>query len=362
MVNPMRRAYAFGGIVALSAFCAWSCGLDDTSVVALLDDAGSGTDATIDGTAPTDSGSDTGPVNDSGTDTGTDSGVDAGPCPAGDLPICDDGTCTSAAEVCAPPVGSGWKIVSFGAGPAAGTCSPGYTNGKAVVETLDGGPSACVCSCTHGVEPSCENATVVLGTGNATCSASKTTNTMVNGCAGTAALNLTGATYEATVSTTSACSGLTDASFPDPDGGAAHTCDLADDAGVLCADHRSCVPKPPSGKVCVAHAAPATCPTGFVETDVADSFADTRSCPACTCGWNNDGCTSPVVAFHGSADCSGGAGSAISTTACAAVNDGAYLSVGLTGTDSNPTCGVTDGGTVDGGIAIANAEVVCCSP
>lgn len=358
----MRRVYAFGGIVAISALCAWSCGLDDTTVVSLDGDAGGSLDATVDGEGPTDSGGDTGPLSDSGDDSGRDSGFDAGPCPAGDRPLCDDGTCAALGEVCAPPLGAGWRIVSLATGPSVSTCGAGYTNGKAVVQTLDGGPSACVCSCAHGVEPSCENASVTLGTGNATCSASKSTNTMVNGCAGTAALNLTGATYQATVSTTSACSGLTDASFPDPDGGGAQTCDLSSDAGTLCQDHRSCVPKPPSGKVCVAHAAPATCPSGLVETDVADSFSDTRSCPACACDWNNNGCNAPVVAFHGSVDCSGGAGSTVSTTSCAAVADGAYLSVGLTGTDSSPTCGVVDGGVLDGGVAIANAEVVCCSP
>ncbi|MEO8799067.1 MAG: hypothetical protein ABI551_14350 [Polyangiaceae bacterium] len=345
---------------------AWSCGLDDTTVVSLDLDGGS-SDATVDGQSPGDSGGDTGVGDGGGGDAGADSGFDAGPCP-GDRPICDNGTCTSTSEVCAPPLGAGWRIVSFATatGPSATVCSAGYTNGKTVVETLDGGPSACACSCAHGDEPSCMNATVTLGSGSTACTGPGTVPTkypMTNGCnAFGGSISPTAVKYEATVSPSTACSGLTDASFPDPDGGVAQACELASDAGVLCQDHRSCVPKPASGKVCVAHAAPAMCPTGFVATNVADSFTDTRSCPACACAWDNNGCTGSTVTLHTAAACAAGVNDAPVSQATCDPLTGVYLSLGVTGTNSNPTCGVVDGGVLDGGVAITNAEVICCSP
>ncbi|MEO8796954.1 MAG: hypothetical protein ABI551_03640, partial [Polyangiaceae bacterium] len=64
---------------------AWSCGLDDTTVVSLDIDGGS-SDATVDGQSPDDSGGDTGAGDSGGSDSGggdagADSGFDAGPCP-----------------------------------------------------------------------------------------------------------------------------------------------------------------------------------------------------------------------------------------------------------------------------------------
>jgi hypothetical protein len=189
---------------------------------------------------------------------------------------------------------------------------------------------------------------------------------MVGGCNDLSLTIAAASPYGATVQASTACGGLLDASIPNPDAGLGRECDLQPDAGstVLCQNHRSCVPKPATGHICVAHAAPATCPTGFTvsyQSSVADNFNDSRSCPACSCAWNNVGCDTPVVTLHTAAACGASGGDmTVSQGSCGTVS-GTFLSVGLTGNALTATCGVTDGGVVDGGVAITNDEVVCCS-
>ena len=353
----MRRAYLFGGLAFGAAAVVWSCGLDDTAVVSLDQDASTTSDgSTIDGTVE-DSGGDSSQQSDTGAG---DSGFDAGPCAFDDLPRCDtDGGCGSASEVCTPPVGAGWTVVNLTTFGSA--CSSGYSAPKDLVAVQDGGPSACECSCTSGTAPSCMNDTVNLGTGGAACTNSIQSIPMTNGCSGLTLSVGVATGYAATVSTSSACSGVTDASFPDPDAGLVRTCDLNSDAGVLCENHRSCVPKPASGSICIASTSATSCPSGYTQINAAASLSDTRSCPSCGCGWTNDGCDTPTVTLHGSADCSGGGGTDIATS-CTSVT-GAFGSIGLTGNApaTAPTCAVNDGGVLDGGIAITSPEIVCCS-
>jgi hypothetical protein len=356
----MRRTYLFCGVVGCALAALWSCGLDDSAVVAIgEDDASTGDSSTFDGTAPTDSSTDTGVTDTGTTDTGV---VDSGPCPLTDLPICDDGTCGSASEACTPPVGSGWTVVNYisGSRPA---CSAGYA-AHDVVEIEDGGPSSCLCNCNTGAAPSCETDRLTISSGT-TCS-NGSGGDLTAGCTDLSVTVGVATNFEAQIAPRAGtCSGETDASLPNPDGGLSRACLLQDDAGAsnLCADHRSCVAKPDAGSICIAHASPATCPNGFTTVNVGDSFGDTRSCPSCACDWNNSGCTAPTVTGYGSSTtCSAGAGDTpISTSACAAVSSLVFGSFGVTGTDTAATCGVTDAGALDGGVAITNDEVVCCS-
>lgn len=352
----MRRATLFWGLTLSAGAFVWSCGLDDTAVVSLDgQDAASSDGTTIDGTVGDSGGNDSGPGDTGAGDTGV---IDAGPCAVGDLKTCDsDGGCGTATEVCTPPLGSGWTVVNLMAGGNA--CSAGYSAPKDLVALRDGGPSACECACASGAAPSCATDFVNLGNGGGTCTNSETGLQMAANCA---ALNLTisaaAVNYSATVTTNSACSGLTDASFPDPDAGLVRTCDLNSDAGVLCENHRSCVPKPAAGAICIASTTAASCPSGYTRIHVAASFSDTRSCPACGCAWTNDGCDNPTVTVHNSIDCTGG-GTDIGN--CTSLPIGVYGSVGLTGTAVAPACAVNDGGALDGGVAFTSPEIVCCS-
>ncbi|MGH7281310.1 MAG: hypothetical protein ACRELY_07300 [Polyangiaceae bacterium] len=338
-----------------AAAVVWSCGLDDSAVVSLDQDASTSDGSTFDGTA-LDSGGDSAEQSDTGA---SDAGFDAGPCPVRDLKTCDDdGGCGSATEVCTPPIGAGWTVVNLTA--AGNSCSSGYSGPKDLVAVLDGGPSGCICSCTSGDAPSCANDLVNLGQGGGACTNSVQGLQMTNNCSGLSLnITVTPVDYSATVTTNSACSGLTDASFPDPDAGLVRTCDLNSDAGVLCENHRSCVPKPATGAVCIASTTATSCPSGYTRVDVASSFNDTRSCPSCGCGWTNDGCDNPTVTIHNSGDCSGG-GTDIASM-CTSLPVGVYGSVGLTGTAATPACAVNDGGALDGGVAITSPEIVCCS-
>lgn len=345
------------GLLAL-----WSCGLDDSAVVQIDDGDASTTDgSTFDVTTDV-----VVIIGDTGTnDTGiTDSGIpDTGPCPTTDLPICDNGSCGSASEVCTPPIGSGWTVVNYisGSRPA---CSAGYSAPHDVVEVTDGGPSSCACNCaTTGSTPTCENAHLHLGLGGATCTDVTEDYDMTAGCNDlSGALGLTNAQATVSIAAANTCAGETDASFPNPDGGLSRECPLDPDAGAsnLCANHRACVAKPASGNVCIMHAAPATCPSGFTEKNVADTFTDSRSCPSCACGWSGTGCPNPVVSAYTVPACT-----ATATTipaACGAVaSPGPFASFGVGGTDVTPTCGVTDAGALDGGVAITNSDVICCS-
>jgi hypothetical protein len=359
----MRRAFLFGSLACCALATVWSCGLDDSTVVAIDGADGS----TLDGSPRNDSSTDSGITDSGGGDTGI---VDAGPCPASDLTTCDNGICSSSTQVCAPPVAAGWTVVNLisGSRPA---CSAGYA-ARDIVEVADGGAAACACSCSPGDEPSCGNDSVVLGSGNATCDqvhqGFSMTGTPTSGCVALSLSIGSASPYEAAVTTTTACDGLLDASIPNVDAGLGRECDLQPDAGsaALCENHRSCVPKPSTGHICVAHAAPATCPSGFTvsyQSSVANNFNDSRSCPACECGWNSDGCGNPVVTFHTAASCgTSGGDMAVPVGACGSVS-GAFLSLGVTGSAgaAAPSCGVIDGGVVDGGVAITNDEVVCCS-
>ena len=352
----MRRAYLFGGLAFGAAAVVWSCGLDDTAVVSLDQDASTTSDgSTIDATAE-DSGGDSSQQSDTGAG---DSGFDAGPCAFDDLPRCDtDGGCGSANEVCTPPVGAGWTVVNLTTFGSA--CSSGYSAPKDLVAVQDAGPSACECSCTSGTAPSCMNDTVNFGTAGGTCTDSENSIQMTNGCSALSlTINTNPVDYSATVTTNSACSGLTDASFPDPDAGLVRTCDLNSDAGVLCQNHRSCVPKPASGAICIASTTATSCPSGYTQINAAASFSDTRSCPPCGCGWTNDGCSNPTVTVHGSVDCTGG-GTDIASS-CTPLPVGVYGSIGLTGDAATPACAVNDGGVLDGGVTITSPEIVCCS-
>ncbi len=356
----MRRTYLFCGVVGCALAALWSCGLDDSAVAVIGDDdASTGDGSTFDGTAPTDSSTDTG-VTDSGT---TDTGVDSGPCPLTDLPICDDGTCGTLSEVCTPPISTGWTVVNYisGSRPA---CSAGYGAAHDLVEINDGGPSSCSCNCaTAGSTPTCENAHLHIASGGATCGDNTADYDLTAGCNDLGgALGFSTAAATISVAAANTCAGETDAGFPNPDAGLSRACALEPDAGSanLCANHRACVAKPASGSVCIVHASPATCPSGFTEKNVADSFTDSRSCPSCACGWSSTGCTAPVAGAFTVPACTGTAAATL-PAACGAVSGGPFASLGVTGTDVAPTCGVTDAGALDGGIAITNDEVVCCS-
>jgi hypothetical protein len=232
-----------------------------------------------------------------------------------------------------------------------------------LIEINDGGPSSCECNCASTGTPTCENSHLHLDVGGAACTDVTSDYDMTAGCNGLGGA-LTFTTAQATISVAAAntCAGETDAGFPNPDAGLSRECVLEPDAGSanLCANHRACVTKPASGRVCIAHASPATCPSGFTETDVADSYTDTRSCPSCACGWSGTGCMNPVVGAYTVPACTGTAAATL-PAACGAVSGGPFASLGVTGTDVAPTCGVTDAGALDGGVTITNGEIVCCS-
>jgi hypothetical protein len=335
----------------------WSCGLDDSAVVQIDDtDAAQPDASSIDGA--TDSS-----LSDSGsTDTGVlDTGVDSGPCPVSDLPICDNGTCGSTSEVCTPPIPVGWHLTNLiNASSGCDSTYGGDAGAKSVVEITDGGPASCACNCTSTGDPSCANVHVDMAVGSgATCNVATDPLDMTAGCS---ALGLTlTANSQATVSvaTNATCSGSVAPSIPTIDGGLATTCDLNTDAGEICATHRACVPKPSTGHTCIAQAGAVACPTGFTvfTATVASSYTDTRNCSACSCAFNGSGCNNPIVDLYPSLGCSG-TGTTVSQSTCS--NNGAGLSVGVTGTNVNP-CVQNDGGVLDGGTAVVAPETVCCS-
>ncbi len=343
----------------------WSCGLDDSGVVAL----GDGDASTTDGSS-FDASSDVVAITDSATGDSavTDSGApDTGPC-VGTLPTCDTTACASANEVCTPPIPTGWHVTNLISAPQA--CDVAYggdAGGSSVVEITDGGPASCACDCEAAGSPSCANAHVDLAIGNDnTCSAATQPLNMTNGCSGLS-LTIT-ANSEATVSIspTATCTGTVTPTIPTIDGGLATTCDLNADAGAICAEHRECVPKPSSGRICIAQAAPTdggalACPSGFsysLQTTVASSFSDTRNCSACSCGFIGTGCVAPSVSFNSAVGCSG-TETPITQGSCA--NNGGGLAVGVTGTNTPPTCTQNDGGILDGGTTIVAPETVCCA-
>lgn len=357
----MRRAYLFGGLVASCALAAlWSCGLDDSGVVALNDADAAEPDASfVDGSGDG-AGNDSSPGNDGGIN---DSGVpDTGPCPSTDLPICDDGTCGSASEVCTPKIPSGWHLTNLI--NAASGCDSAYggdAGAKNVVEITDGGPASCTCNCASTGNPSCANVHVNIGVGSgATCNAGSEALDMVDNCAGLGGFTI-GANSQATVSiaTGATCSGSVASSIPTIDGGLSTTCDLNADAGEICATHRACVPRPTTGHTCIAQAGAATCPAGFAvfSATIASSYTDTRNCSACSCGFNGTGCNNPTVDLYPLVAC-GGTGVAMTQATCD--NNGAGLSVGVSGTNVNP-CVQNDGGVLDGGTTVVAPETVCCS-
>lgn len=347
----------------------WSCGLDDTAVFSLDNNQDASSDGTtFDGTT-NDSGGDTGVTDSGGGDSGGgDSGFDAGPCPVGDLPICDNGTCGSASEVCTPPIPAGWHVVNLISGSRPGCDVPygGDAGGHDIVELGDAAAAACTCDCEGTGSPTCANTHVDIAIGNdSTCSAGVIHQDMSSNCS---ALGVTiSANSQATVSIAAGatCTGTVDASVPQVDGGLSRTCDLGDAGAPLCEGHRSCVPKPTTGHICIAQTVAdggvAACPAGFsfpYSTVVADSLSDTRTCSQCSCGWNGIGCTNPVVNFYSLVDC---AGTATAVTQASCANNGSGLSVGVTGTDDAPSCLKTDGGVPQGTVTSANDQIICCS-
>ena len=263
--------------------------------------------------------------------------------------------------MCTPPLAAGWTVVNLTS--PGNACSPGYSTPKDLVAIEDGGASACVCSCTSGDAPSCANDVVNLGSGGGACKNTVQSIPMTNGCAAFNVNVSVDTDYSATVSIGSACSGITDASFPDPDGGAVRTCDLNADAGGLCQNHRSCVPKPATGSICIASTTATSCPSGYARINAAASFSDSRSCPPCGCDWTNDGCSNPVVTMHTLGSCNAGTGDTNIATTCTTAPINVYPSIGLTGAAPAmaPTCAVNDGGVLDGGVTITSPEIVCCS-
>lgn len=357
-----------GGLAFAAAAVVWSCGLDDSAVISLDQDASTSDGSTFDSSVE-DSGGDGSEQGDTGTkDSGLDAGFDAGPCARGDLPTCDDGTCSSAADICAPPIPAGWHVTNLIAGSRR-DCDPAYggdAGGRDVVLLGDGGAAACSCDCEATGNPSCANVHVDIAVGvGSTCDVANDPLDMTANCA---ALGISiGGNSQATVSIASGstCGGTTDASAPEIDGGLSRTCDFSVDAAApICAGHRACVPKPTDGHVCIAHAVgdagAVTCPSGFsyaFSSTVADSYSDSRTCSACTCGFEGIGCTNPVVSFYSGAGCSG---TPTTVTQATCSNNGGGLSVGVSGTDA-PSCLQTDGGAPLGGVTATNADVVCCS-
>jgi len=357
----MRRIYVLGGLTCSALLAVWSCGLDDTAVVSLDDHDATTLDASsLDSSPGIDSST---PDGSAVTDSGSDTGVfDAGPCPVTDLPICDDGTCASATQVCTPAIPAGWHLTNLINAPSG--CDSAYggdAGAKSVVEIADGGAASCTCNCASTGDPSCANVHVDVGVGSgAICNVATQALDMTAGCASLGGFSI-GANSQATVSIskTATCSGSVAPSIPTIDGGLATTCDLNTDAGEICATHRACVPKPTSGHTCVAQAGAVACPSGFTvfAATVASSYTDTRACSACSCAFNGSGCSNPVVDLYPALAC-GGTGTAITQATCD--NNGAGLSVGVTGTNLNP-CVQNDGGVLDGGTTVVAPETVCCA-
>ena len=408
----MRRVLRAAAVTAALLSLAAACGLDDTEIIegALPGDGDASADATTfdaskDGASDgsigdatlTDTGTDTGADGsaDSGADAGDsavtdaesdaadasdadaevdggfDAGVDAGPCPT--LTICDGNpSACNGSQVCVPDVPAGWTLLGFDdSAHVTGTpCGTDYASAT-TTQIQDGGAAAsCECDCDAGATPSCSNTQVVITTG-AACDQNPST-IAASSCAPLGTTYAAGDFYEPTLrADPTTCTPNLITAKNSWNAGSARDCNFTGGSAELCTAHSTCVAA--SGAThtaCVKQAYSGTippdcssaCPTSFNSScwAVSNSITDNRACTGCACGWSDPGCTSAVVTAYASPACSD-SGTPLTLGSCQNEDISSATALGVTGTDSTPTCGITTGASASGGVSFGTEELVCCA-
>ncbi|MGH7279925.1 MAG: hypothetical protein ACRELY_00240 [Polyangiaceae bacterium] len=406
----MRAVAVTAALLSLAA----ACGLDDTEIIiganpsegdaspdattvdashdatndgtvsdATLSDTGAdtgadtGTDASDSGASDsgaTDAESDAADASDAEVDAGFDAGVDAGPCPT--LTICDGNpSACNGSQVCVPDVPAGWTLLGYddSAHVSGALCGSSYA-ATSTNELQDGGASAnCECDCDAGATPSCATTQITLTTGTA-CDQTPTTTTAPLGCNPLASPfavqdSMIEATLQADPTTCTPNLITTNGSWSE---GSSRECDFSGGAGSLCAAHSTCVDVSGSTHTaCVKQAyagdvppsCATSCPSSYNTScwAIAASITDNRMCNGCACGWSDPGCTAATLTDYDTADCMSGS-EGVTTGACSTVSTvTSVAAIGIAGTDSSPTCGITTGASASGGVTLGTEELVCCS-
>jgi hypothetical protein len=284
------------------------------------------------------------------------------------LADCADPACGSSVAACVPPLPSGWTFVGYDVDTRA-NCPTGYGMPTDVEEGISWLSAQCTCSCNLN-PASCTTGTFTMKTGdNGTCDNNNTFSNLSQG----ACVQLPNGGFDVPMNNVRAttaqpvgggCTGSSTTVLPAVS--YAHqgrTCTMTQTLGAGCAMGKVCAPAGGQDyKVCVQKSGVNACPNGYPVQHIAGTtLDDTRSCSACSCGYNSGSCSNAKIDIFTDMSCTMGY-TFNADDQCRPPVSGSYKFYSYTaGSLINASC-TASGGQPQGSVSgFKDARTICCT-
>lgn len=390
----MRPLHLAGPLLAfVTAFAAYGCTLDVSGLSAdTTSTSGMPSTSSVGGAGPSTASASTGQGDggagggaSTGTTTSVASSTSSG-CGSA-IEICDNGIddncdgmvdcgdpqCSGPADgrACIPEAPVGWALTSVAPDTGAG-CPAGYDTPVPLASPPGSASATCDCTCGATVSNPCTKGQLTIKTGS-NCTNQTIVSTVTGGC-DTLGATLVGPhkSFQANVLNAAqvAC-GTTSSKPAQVQSSTNLTCAPTASSAGGCAGGLACLPKVPSGQVCVQADGDISCPAGspFSVKHVVGNpgdVSDQRSCGSCTCTSNASSCSNVTFTAYTDA-CGANAVTAPIDGSCLSANNNASFQSDThfiyAATPNVTTCTPSSLTTaLTGSFQPNNPITICCQP